>query len=69
MLLFSPGVDDPQGPGLHAVHAPGRVPLPVTDGDGEPAVVRPHQVDHGALLALQLQQRPLTPVFGPPLWT
>ena len=67
-MLFSPRVDDPQGPGLHAVHAPGRVPLPVTDGDGEPAVVRPDQVDHGALLALQLQQGPLTPVFGPPLW-
>ena len=60
-----PRVNDPQGPRLHAVDGPGRVAALVTDGDGEPPVVGPDQVDHQASLAGQLEVGALTPVHCP----
>ena len=52
---------------LDAVGAPGGVAHGVADGDGEPAVVGPDQVDDGGLLALDGHGAPLAPVLRSPV--
>lgn len=46
---------NPQTPRAHAVDAPVGVPVVVADGDGEPSIVRPDEVDDGAFSAANLQ--------------
>ena len=60
-------VDDAQRARLQAVDAPVGVADVVADGDGEAAEVGAHDVDDGALLAVDLQRRVLAAVLGPPL--
>ena len=62
-LFFLPGVDDAEGPGLHAVDGPVGVALLVADGDGEAAKVGPDQVDERSLLASYLEGGSFAAVF------
>lgn len=50
--------------GRHAVDAPLGVPVLIAYRDGEPAIVRPYQVDQLALAALDLQRLALASVCG-----
>ena len=63
-LFFSPCVDNPQSPGLHAVDRPVCDSLRVADADGESAVVGSDQIDSRALLALDFKRRAFAPIFG-----
>ena len=50
-----------------AIDVPVGLTVSVADGDGEAAEVGAHDVDDGALLAVDLQRRVLAAVLGPPL--
>lgn len=50
--------------GRHAVDAPFGVPVLIAYRDGEPAIVRPYQMDQLALAALDLQRLALASVCG-----
>ena len=68
LFMIPPGIQNPEGPGLHAVDAPVGVADVVADGDGESAKVCPDQIDGGAGLALDGQRCVLTAVLGPLFW-
>lgn len=50
--------------GRHAIDAPLGVPVLIAYRDGEPAIVRPYQMDQLALAALDLQRLALASVCG-----
>ena len=62
---FLPFIENPERSWLHAVDAPVGDALVVADGDGEAAVVGPHQVDGGALLAGDVQDGALAAILRP----
>lgn len=48
-------MQDPQAPSRHTVDAPVGVAVVVADGDREPSIVGPDEVDDGTLAAADLQ--------------
>jgi hypothetical protein len=62
-----PGGEGPEGGGLYAVGGPRCVAQLIAHRDGETTVVGPHQADHSALFALNVQDRSLAAVLGVPL--
>lgn len=64
LLLVALVVQHAERFGRHAVDAPLGVPVLIAYRDGEPAIVRPYQVDQLALAALDLQRLALASVCG-----
>ncbi len=62
-----PGGEGSEGGGLYTVGGPGGVAQLIAHRDGETAVVGPHQADHPALIALNVQDRSFAAVLGVPL--
>lgn len=64
LLVVALVVQHAERSGRHAVDAPLGVPVLVAYRDGEPAIVRPYQVDQFSLAAFDLQRLALASVCG-----